>query len=67
MRKSTTEGVEDQAGLWRESLEEATRERVRGWRIHRAHCDVCARLYYRNVALAASLTISIASVNAPLT
>lgn len=29
MRKGTTEGVEDQARLWREGLEEAIRERVR--------------------------------------
>jgi len=29
MRKSTTEGVEDQAVVWREGLEEAIRERVR--------------------------------------
>jgi transposase-like protein len=29
MRKSTTEGVEDQAIVWREGLEEAIRERVR--------------------------------------
>jgi putative transposase len=29
MRKGTTEGVEDQACLWREGLEEAIRERVR--------------------------------------
>jgi putative transposase len=29
MRKGTTEGGEDQAGLWREGLEEAIRQRVR--------------------------------------